>query len=345
MELDDKKYLYLLILLPILVAIFLYNQYWKKKKQQEFGDLDLIKKLSPDKSIFKPVLKFVVVLLAILCLIIGLVNPKIGSRVENIKREGIDIVFAIDVSKSMLCEDIAPNRLEKSKQLVSQIMAKLGDDRIGIIAYAGSAYPVLPITTDFNAAKMMLQSMNTDMLSSVGTSLVEAINLSQTFFEKENKTSKLMIMITDGEDHSEDSDEVANEAQKLDLKIITIGIGTDNGGSIPLKENGILQGYKKDKQGNQVTTKMNSHILKKIAKSTNGGYIDGKNTKEVVEFVDNELNKIQKTAFASTQMTNYQAQFQWFLGMAFFLLLLDMFFLEKKTAWVKKADLFNEKAP
>ncbi len=343
MELDDKKYLYLLIIIPLLVAVFLYNQYWKKKKQQEFGDLDLIKKLSPEKSIFKPVLKFVVICLAILCLIIGLINPKIGSRVENIKREGIDIVFAIDVSKSMLCEDIAPNRLEKSKQLVSQIMSKLGDDRIGIIAYAGSAYPVLPITTDFNSAKMMLQSMNTDMLSSVGTSLVEAINLSQTFFEKENKTSKLLIMITDGEDHTEGSDEVANQAKKLGLKIITIGIGTENGGPIPLKENGVLQGYKNDKQGNQVTTKMNSDILKKIAKNTNGGYIDGKNTKEVVEFVDNELNKIQKTAFASTQMTNYQAQFQWFLGMAFFLLLLDVFFLERKTAWVKKADLFNEK--
>ena len=345
MELDEKKYLYLLIIIPILVAIFLYNQVWKKKKQQEFGDLDLIKRLSPDKSDFKLILKFVVILMSLLCLIIGLVNPKIGSRVENIKREGIDIVFAIDVSKSMLCEDIAPNRLEKSKQIVSQIMAKLGDDRVGIIAYAGSAYPVLPITTDFNSAKMMLQSMNTDMLSSVGTSLVEAINLSKTFFEKENKTSKLMIMITDGEDHSESADDIADIAKKLDLKIITIGLGTENGGAIPLKENGRLLGYKNDKQGNQVVTKMNSEILKKIAKSTSGGYIEGKNTKEVVEFVDNELNKIQKTAFASTQMTNYQAQFQWFLGTAFFLLLLDMFFLERKTAWVKKADLFNEKAP
>ncbi|MBC7642903.1 MAG: VWA domain-containing protein [Flavobacterium sp.] len=344
MELDEKKYLYLLLLLPILAVIFLNNQYWKKKKQQEFGDLDLVKKLSPEKSIFKPVLKFVLVCLAILCLIIGLVNPKIGSRVENIKREGIDIVFAIDVSKSMVCEDIAPNRLEKSKQLVSQIMTKLGDDRVGIIAYAGSAYPVLPITTDFNSAKMMLQSMNTDMLSSVGTSLVEAINLSAQFFEKENKTSKLMIMITDGEDHTQGSEQAADEAKKLGLKIITIGMGTQNGGPIPLKENGRLLGYKNDKQGNQVVTKMNPDILKKIAKSTNGGYISGNNTKDVVEFVDNELNKIQKTAFASTQMTNYQAQFQWFLGFAFFILLLDVFLLERKTAWAKKADLFNEKS-
>lgn len=343
MELDEKKYLYLLIILPILVSIFLYNQYWKKKKQQEFGDLDLIKKLSPEKSVFKPVLKFTVICLAILALIIGLVNPKIGTKVENVKREGIDIVFAIDVSKSMLCEDITPNRLEKTKQLVSQIMSKLGDDRVGIIAYAGSAYPVLPITTDFNSARMMLQSMNTGMLSSVGTSLVEAINLSAQYFEKDNKTSKLMIMITDGEDHTEGSEQAADEAKKLGLKIITIGVGTENGGPIPLKENGILKGYKNDKEGNQVVTKMNSDILKKIAKSTNGGYISGNNTKDVVDFVKNELNTIQKTEFESTQMTNYQAQFQWFLGLAFFLLFLDIFFLERKTAWVKKADLFNEK--
>ncbi len=343
MELDEKKYLYLLIILPILVSIFLYNQYWKKKKQQEFGDLNLIKKLSPEKSVFKPVLKFVVICLAILALIIGLVNPKIGTKAENVKREGIDIVFAIDVSKSMLCEDVAPNRLEKTKQLVSQIMSKLGDDRVGIIAYAGSAYPVLPITTDFNSARMMLQSMNTDMLSSVGTSLVEAINLSAQYFEKDNKTSKLMIMITDGEDHTEGSEQAADEAKKLGLKIITIGVGTENGGPIPLKENGVLKGYKNDKDGNQVVTKMNSDILKKIAKSTNGGYISGNNTKDVVDFVNNELNTIQKTEFESTQMTNYQAQFQWFLGLAFFLLLLDIFFLERKTAWVKKADLFNEK--
>ena len=343
MELDEKKYLYYLIIIPILVLIFVYNLYWKKKKQQEFGTISLINKLSPDKSVFKSIVKFIIICAAILALIIGLVNPKIGSRVENIKREGIDIVFAIDVSKSMLCEDIAPNRLEKSKQLVSQIMAKLGDDRVGIIAYAGSAYPVLPITTDFNSAKMMVQSMNTDMLSSVGTSLVEAINLSKQFFEKENKTSKLMIMITDGEDHGEGAEQAAAEAKTLGLKIITIGMGSETGGPIPLKENGVLRGYKNDKQGNQVTTKMNPEILIKIAKSTGGGYIEGKNTKEVVEFVENELNTIQKSAFASTQMTNYQAQFQWFLGIAFFLLLIDVFLLERKTAWVKKADLFNEK--
>ena len=159
MELDESKYLYLLFLLPVVVALFLFNLYWKRKKQREFGDLELVKKLSPESSTFKPVLKLVVMVLAFLGLIFGLVNPKIGTKMETVKREGIDIVFAMDVSKSMLAEDIAPSRLEKSKQIVSQIINQLGNDRIGIVAYAGSAFPVLPITSDYSVAKMFLQSM------------------------------------------------------------------------------------------------------------------------------------------------------------------------------------------
>ena len=140
MELDEKKYLYLLLILPLVVLIFLFNLYWKRKKQREFGDLEMVKKLSPESSVFKPVLKVSVLILALLGLILGLVNPKIGTKMETVKREGIDIVFAVDVSKSMLAEDIAPNRLDKSKQIVSQIINQLGSDRIGIVAYAGSAF-------------------------------------------------------------------------------------------------------------------------------------------------------------------------------------------------------------
>jgi Ca-activated chloride channel family protein len=178
MELDEKKYLYLLFILPIVVLLFLVNLYWKRRKQREFGDLELVKKLSPESSVFKPVLKLVLLLLALVGIIFGLVNPKIGTKMETVKREGIDIVFAMDVSKSMLAEDVAPNRLDKSKQIVSQIINQLGSDRIGIVAYAGSAFPVLPITTDYSVAKMFLQSMNTEMVSSQGTSLDEAIKLS-----------------------------------------------------------------------------------------------------------------------------------------------------------------------
>ncbi len=343
MELDEKKYLYLGIIIPILILLFLYNQYWKRKKQREFGDLDLVKKLSPDKSIFKPILKFCIWIVAIVCLIIGLVNPKIGTKLETVKREGIDIVFAVDVSKSMLCEDVAPNRLEKSKQIVSQIVNQLGSDRIGIVAYAGSAFPVLPITTDYGVAKMFLQSMNTDMVSSQGTSLDEAIKLASTFFD-DKKTSKLLILISDGEDHSEGAEAAAEEANKLGMKIITIGVGSEKGGPIPLKINGIVQSFKRDSKNEVVVTKLDAKSLEKIAKTTKGGYVYGSNTKEVLEYVKNALNNIQKTEFEATQMSNFQSQFQWFLGFAFVLLFLDVFLLEQKTSWIKKMNLFNEKA-
>lgn len=342
-ELEEKGYLYLLIIIPILVVVFLYLQFWKRKKQREFGDLDLVKKLSPEKSIFKPILKFVVLLLALVGLILGLVNPKIGTKMETVKREGIDIVFAVDLSKSMLAEDVAPSRLEKSKQLVSQIINQLGNDRIGIVAYAGNAFPVLPITTDYAVAKMFLQSMNTNMVSSVGTSLDEAIKLSSTYFDKNNKTSKLLIMISDGEDHSEGASDAAEEANKLGIKIITIGVGTEKGGPIPIKQNGVVESFKRDQNNEVVITKLNQESLAEIAKATKGGYINGSNTKEVLDYIKKALNNIQKTEFESTQMADFQSQFQWFLGIAFALLFLDIFFLERKTNWIKKLNLFNEK--
>ena len=343
MELDESKYLYLLFIVPVLVLLFLYNQYWKRKKQREFGDLDLVKKLSPEKSIFKPVLKLVVLLLALVGLILGLVNPKIGTKMETVKREGIDIVFAMDVSKSMLAEDVAPSRLEKSKQIVSQIINQLGSDRIGIVAYAGSAFPVLPITTDYSVAKMFLQSMNTDIVSSQGTSLEEAIRLSGTYFDEKSKTSKLLILISDGEDHSEGAEAAAEEANKLGMKIITIGLGTEKGSTIPLRVNGVVQSFKRDANNEVVITKLNKEGLTSIAKATKGGYVDGNNTKAVLDYVKNALNNIQKTEFESTQMADFQSQFQWFLGFAFALLFLDVFLLERKTKWVEKLNLFNEK--
>ena len=343
MELDESKYLYLLFLLPILLLLFLYNQYWKRKKQREFGDLDMVKKLSPEKSVFKPILKLILMLLALSALILGLVNPKIGTKMETVKREGIDIVFAMDVSKSMLAEDVAPSRLEKSKQIVSQIINQLGSDRIGIVAYAGSAFPVLPITTDYGVAKMFLQSMNTGIVSSQGTSLDEAIKLSSMYFDDKSKTSKLLILISDGEDHSEGAEEAAEEANKLGMKIITIGIGTEKGSTIPLRRNGIVESFQRDNNNEVVVTKLNQESLTTIAKATKGGYINGNNTKEVLEYVKNALNNIQKTEFEATQMADFQSQFQWFLGLAFALLFLDIFFLERKTKWVRKLNLFNEK--
>ncbi len=342
-QIDEKIYLYFLAVIPIIAILFLINLYWKRKKQREFGDVELVKKLSPEKSVFKPVLKITVLLLALASLIIGLANPKIGTKMETVKREGIDVVFAIDVSKSMLAEDISPNRLDKTKQIVSQIINQLGSDRIGMVAYAGSAFPVLPITTDYGVAKMYLQGMNTDMVSSQGTSLEEAIKLSANYFDKGNATNKLIILISDGEDHSDGVDGAIEEALKIKAKVITIGVGTEKGGPIPIKRNGVVENFKRDQNDEVVVTKMNQEILKQIGKGTKGGYVYGGNTKDVLDYVKNALDNIEKTEFETTQVADFQSQFQWFLGIAFALLFIDIFLLERKTGWISKLNLFNEK--
>jgi Ca-activated chloride channel family protein len=342
-ELEEKGYLYLLFVIPILVLVFLYVNYWKRKKQKEFGDLELLKKLSPEKSLFKPILKFSIVLLGLICLIIGLINLKMGTKVEKVKRQGIDIVFAVDVSKSMLAEDVAPNRLEKSKQLVSQLINQLGSDRIGIIAYSGSAFPVLPMTSDYGVAKMFLQSMNPGMISSQGTSIDQAIDLASVkFFNKKDKTNKLLIIISDGEDHSDNAENAAEEAQKVGIKIITVGVGSEKGGPIPLKRNGIVESFQRDNDNQVVITKRNSEVLSKIAKGAKGGYVDGNTTKLVLDYVKKVLDATEKTEFGATQMADLKSQFQWFLGFGFVLLFLDLFLLERKTKWVRKMNLFNE---
>ena len=342
-ELESPIYFYLLALLPVIVALFLFNLFWKRKRQAVFADLELFNQLAPEKSSFKPALKLGVLLLALACIIIALVNPKMGTKMETVKRQGIDIVFAVDISKSMLAEDVAPNRLEKTKQIVSQIINQLGNDRVGIVGYAGSAYPVLPMTTDYSIAKMYLQSMNTNMVSSQGTAFNDAIQLAVDFFDVKD-TSKLIILVSDGEDHGDGVEDAVELAKEKGVRIITIGVGTEKGGPIPLRDDrGTIVSYKKDQEGETVITKLYPEILKKIADNTKSKYIVGTTTKDVVEEVKKSLDKIEKSEFESQQIADFESQYQWFLALGFLLLLVDVFLLEKKTAWVQKLNLFNEK--
>ncbi|WP_055436122.1 VWA domain-containing protein [Lacinutrix algicola] len=342
MQLEEKIWFWALLIIPIILVLFLVLQLWKRKTQNKFANQAILKRLSPNKSLFKSVLKIVVLCLAFASLTMALVNPKIGSKLETVKREGVDIVFAVDVSKSMLAEDIAPNRIDKSKQLVTQIINNLTSDRVGIIAYAGKAFPQLPITTDYGSAKMFLQNMNTDMMSSQGTAINEAIELAKTYYDDDQQTNRVLVIISDGEDHSEAAARVAEEASEAGIRIFTIGVGSEKGGPIPIKRNGVILNYKKDRQGETVITKLNEETLKNIAKSANGVYINGNNTGKVVEEIRDILNKMDKTEFESKQFAAYESQFQWFLGFGILLLFIDIFLLERKTAWLKKLNLFNE---
>ena len=343
-QLEEPIYFYGLTILVVALGLFLWRVVWQKSVQKKFFSKRALDRLGPNQSLIKSWIKFVVWALCIAALIIALVNPKLGTKIETVTRQGVDVVFAVDVSKSMLAEDVAPNRLEKSKQLVTQIINNLVGDRVGVIGYAGSAFPQVPITTDFASAKLFLNNMNTDMVSSQGTAINEAINLSKTYYNDQEQTNLVLFIVSDGEDHQEQDQDAVAAAVASGIQIYTIGVGSSAGAPIPIKRNGILQYYKRDQDNNQVITKLNAQNLQNIAEWGQGKYIDGTQTKEVVAQVQDILNAMDKTEFEAKQFTDFKDQFQWFLVLALVLLLADSFMLERKTKWLKKLNLFNEQS-
>jgi len=340
-QIEEPKYFILIVLIPILWLAYFYMRLWQQRKQKQFAEADLLDKIVVKKSRFKPFVKLISLSLAILFLTIALANPKMGTKLETVKRRGVDIVFAIDVSKSMDAEDVAPSRLKKSKRLVSKVIDNLVSDRIGIIAYAGEAYPLLPITTDYAAGKIFLQSMDSNLVPSQGTAIDDAIDLATTYFDDED-TNKILIILSDGEDHSEKAVEAAKIATNQGVTIFAIGVGTQKGSVIPIKKNGSLYGYKKDKQGQTVITHLNDKILREIAQVSHGKYIDGKSTKNVVDYISDALKKMDKREFETTKFSEYKDQFQWFLAGGLLFLVLYMLVLERETQWLRKLNLFNE---
>ena len=341
-QLEHTYYFYLLLVIPLMILGFLALNRWKNNTQNKYISSDLLKVLSPDISTFKPKAKLFLFSLFIVFSTISLVNPKIGTELKTVKREGVDLVFALDVSKSMLAEDIAPNRLEKGKRIVSEIINSLNNDRVGIIAYAASALPILPITDDYSTAKTFLQSLNTDMLSSQGTAITESINLAKEFYDDEEQTNRVLVILSDGEDHEVKLEDIISLVQQSGMTIISVGIGSTKGSPIPIKENNIIKTYKKNDKGDVVITKLNKELLSSISKSSKGIYIDGFNTEQVVESVVERLKEMDKKEFESKQFVAYKDQFQWFIAFAILFLSLELFVFEKKTYWVKKLNLFNE---
>jgi len=340
-QIEEPKYFILLILIPLIWLAYFYMRIWQTKRQKKYIDKKLFKQIVKEQSRIKPFMRMIFLSLSLLFLIIGLTNPKMGTKLEKVKRKGVDIVFAVDVSKSMDAEDVPPSRLEKAKRLVSEIIDNLVSDRVGIIAYAGEAYPLLPITTDYAAAKIFLQNMNTDLVSSQGTAIDDAIDLATTYFD-EDDTNKILVILSDGEDHSQKAIEAAKRAAKKGVTIFSIGIGTRKGAVIPVKVNGQLYGYKKDKEGQTVITRLNDKILKEIASVTGGKYIPGNSTKEVVKYITDALKKMDKKEFETTKFSDYKDQFQWFLLAGLVFLFLYLITLDRETQWLRKLNLFNE---
>lgn len=329
------------IVVLLVTLLFVGYRGWQKhtlKKAQPDEKLRnlMLERLAPLRSNKNGLLKRVLMLLAIYLAFIGLANPKIGTQLGTVKREGVDLVFAIDVSKSMLTEDIAPNRIEKAKRIVAETLSELKGDRVGIITYAASAFPQLPITTDYGAARMFLKGVNTDMMSSQGTAILEAVKLAGTFFDPNAETRRVLVLLSDGEDHNETGvDIIADTANQANIQIITVATGTTSGGPIP--EGGIAKGsFKKDSEGNVVISKLNKDVLEELADSTNGVYIDTPTTEATISTISDFLAQLDKTAFETQTYSNYKDQFQWFIAIAFVILVIEFLIPERKLQWFKK---------
>ena len=339
---DNIEFLYLLPLIPLLIiGIIMYSK-WQKNSILKFGDINLLNQLMQSHSIFRKKIKNTLFVLAITFLIVGLSNPQVGTKMEEVKREGVDLMIAIDLSYSMMAQDIKPNRLERAKQAISRLIDKLEGDRIGLVVFAGEAYVQLPITTDYSAAKLFLSTVNTSIIPTQGTKIGNAIDLCSKSFDKENAQSKAIIIITDGETHDEEAIESAKKAKEEGIYIHTLGMGLTKGGPIPIyNKYGSTSEFRKDRQGNVIITKLNESMLEEIALAGEGTYIRANNSKSGLSSLFEEINKMEKKEIGTMIFTNYKDRFQIFIGISLVLLILNLFFLERKNNIKSKINLFK----
>ena len=341
-DLGNPQYQYL-YLLPILVWVaYLSFRSWRKRKQAELVDGILWDRIHPNRSKRKPFIKHCLRLLGLISLVIALINPKIGTRIETITRKGVDVVFAMDVSKSMLAEDISPSRILKAKQILSKAIDGLVNDRIGVIVYAGKAYAQLPLTTDYTAAKMFLRTIDTDVVPTQGTDIGNAVEMALSYFESGERQNRVLFILSDGESHEKGALAASKLASDNGIVIYSIGIGTLEGGPIPIKRNGLVKSYKKDKNDQVVVTKMNPEMLQQLAVGTDGSYTNGSNTNETISFINDALSKMEKVESDTELYTDYEDQFQWFLALALFFFTLDLIVPNRKTLWLRKIKLFGQ---
>lgn len=341
---EHPEYLYWLILIPVLVLIYVLFRLGQKRRFERFAHIGMRDYLVSGYSTRRSNFKFVVFLLMVTCLILAVANLQSGSKMEEVKREGIDLYLAVDVSNSMNAEDIVPSRLERSKQAINKLISEMKGDRIGVIVFADKAFVQLPITTDYSAAKMFLSTVNTSLVASQGTAIAEAINLAVKSFSDEDH-SKAIIIISDGEDHENDAAvKAAKEAAKLGIRIYTIGMGLPDGAPIPqYNKYGHQTGYRKDRNGNTIITKLNESMLQQIAVAGNGIYVRASNSNVGLEKIYNDIETLDKAEIDTKVFTDYEDQFQWFVGAAIVLLLIEILVSSGKKGWERKFNIFEKR--
>ncbi|MBN8696739.1 MAG: VWA domain-containing protein [Bacteroidetes bacterium] len=342
-HLENKYMLYAFVIIPFLVLGYWYIVRKRKKALSAFGEQRIIDILLPDVSETKRAFKGIFYVVAFMFLIYGMANPQVGTKLEEVKRKGADLMICLDVSNSMKAEDLQPNRLERSKQSLSKLIDGLEGDRIGIIVFGGQAYVQLPITTDYAAAKLFLESINTDMVPTQGTAIGKAIDLALESFGKDEGKNKAIVIITDGENHEDDAIRAAEAAAEKGISIHTIGMGSENGAPIPVYKNGIQDGFRKDKEGNTVVTKLNEPMLQQLAAAGSGVYVRATNSDAGLKNVLDAIDKLEKKQFESKMYSDYEDRFQWFIAIAFVLLLIETLLTERKSKLYQRLNLFGDK--
>jgi Ca-activated chloride channel family protein len=341
LKFDNIEFLYFLLAIPVIILGMILYARWQRVSLLKFGDNTLVSELTKSSSSNRKKIKNILLIIILSFLIVGLSNPQIGTKMEEVKREGVDLMIAIDLSYSMMAEDIKPNRLERAKQAISRLIDELKGDRIGLVVFAGQAYVQLPITTDYSAAKLFLSTVKTNLIPTQGTKIGNAIDLCINSFDKENTQSKAIIIITDGETHDDQAIDLAKKANETGIITHTLGMGLKKGGPIPIYKNGDSKEYRKDRDGNTIVTKLNEQMLKDIANAGGGAYIRANNSKSGLNTLFKEINKMEKKDIGTMVFTQYKDRFQIFLFISLLFLIFDLIFLERKNKWNNKINFYK----
>ncbi len=338
---EYPEHLYALVVIPVLVLFFLAMMMARKRALRRFGNTDLLRRLMPQVSKFKHTVKFVLLMAGLLLLIIGWANPQWGSKREKVKRRSVDVFIALDISQSMLAQDIPPNRLERAKRFAQNLVEALRGERLGLIIFAGNAYLQMPLTTDYAAAALFLKSANPAMAPTQGTAFAEAIDLAERSFEEDNKNHKALVLITDGENHEEGAMERAQTARDNGLLLFTVGLGTEEGGFIPTYVGG-RSDYKRDNSGNPVRTRLNEEMLRELASSGDGAYFNlASGSDAVLEALKERIDNIEKRELEQRVFSEYESYFQYFIGLALLLLLLEFLLPYRRSGVLSGRDIFG----
>ena len=334
------EFLYLLLIIPVLAFAQLVFQSRRKKKLRKFGNMELLRHLMPEVSFIRPVVKYYLLLLALIAIIVMLASPQFGTKLETVKRKGIELVIALDVSNSMNATDVEPNRLERAKLAIERLTDRLINDRIGLVVFAGNAYVQLPVTTDYASAKLFLESINTDMVPTQGTAMGSAINLAANSFSQDEDINKAIVVITDGEDHEQNAIEAARNANEDGIKVYTVGMGSPDGSPVPVSPNA-KGDFIKDSHGNVVISKLNRNLLQQVANEGEGEFIPANNIRRGINNLINELGELEKSEMDSKVYTDYEDQFQYLAALALLILLIEFIILDRKNKLLKNIDLFT----